>query len=222
MVIQHAPLQTVPSQTPTLSYKIALIGDSSVGKSTFIRRFSTGLFDKNYNPDLTVKITNIYLYISEGPISTGLPDPTVIQFQIYEIPDVEQYQELIQECDAYFIMFDLTNKNSFNNMDRYIDNIVNSNQSVDLINLQKTKPVVFCGNKCDNPYRKVKNDKIYNFAANNELQYYMISARTNYHFDKPFLYLVRKLKNNHDLQLVEANAILPPIINASIFIANAA
>jgi GTP-binding nuclear protein Ran len=214
---------STPTPTPSVTvYKIALIGDSSVGKSTFIHRFSTGLFDKNYNPDLTVKITDIDLYVSDGPVATSSSVYEMIRFQIYDIPNVEQYQELIQECDVYFIVFDLTNKNSFNNMGRYIDIIVDCNQSVDIINLQQTKPVVFCGNKCDIPNRKVKNDKIYNFAANNGLQYYMISARTNYHFDKPFLYLVRKLKNNHDLQLAEAPAILPPTINYSIVIADVA
>jgi GTP-binding nuclear protein Ran len=200
-------------------YKIALIGDSSVGKSTFIERFKTGLFSSQYNPNLTVKITDIDLYIFDESVAS---DATGIRFQIYEIPNAEQHEELIQECDAYFIMFDLTNKNSFNNISKYIDIIVNCNQSADIINLQQTKPVVFCGNKGDIPNRKVKNDKIYNFAANNGLQYYMISARTNYHFDKPFLYLVRKLKNNHNLQLGEAPAILPPTINYSIIIANVA
>ncbi len=41
-------------------------------------------------------------------------------------------------------------------------------------------------------------------------QYYDISAKSNYNFEKPFLWLARKLVGDPNLELVEAPALEPP------------
>jgi GTP-binding nuclear protein Ran len=48
------------------------------------------------------------------------------------------------------------------------------------------------GNKVDVKDRKVKPKDII-FHRRKNLQYYDISAKSNYNFEKPFLYLARKL-----------------------------
>ncbi len=42
------------------------------------------------------------------------------------------------------------------------------------------------------------------------MQYYDISAKSNYNFEKPFLWLARKLVGDPNLDLVEAPALEPP------------
>jgi GTP-binding nuclear protein Ran len=51
---------------------------------------------------------------------------------------------------------------------------------------------VLCGNKVDMKNRQVKA-KMVTFHRKKNLQYYEISAKSNYNFEKPFLYLARKL-----------------------------
>jgi GTP-binding nuclear protein Ran len=41
------------------------------------------------------------------------------------------------------------------------------------------------------------------------LQYYDISAKSNYNFEKPFLWLARKLIGNQNLEFVAAPALAP-------------
>ena len=41
-------------------------------------------------------------------------------------------------------------------------------------------------------------------------QYYDISAKSNYNFEKPFLWLARKITGEAGLQFVEAPALAPP------------
>ena len=53
-------------------------------------------------------------------------------------------------------------------------------------------PIVLCGNKVDVKNRQVKA-KMVTFHRKKNLQYYEISAKSNYNFEKPFLYLARKL-----------------------------
>lgn len=53
-------------------------------------------------------------------------------------------------------------------------------------------PVVLCGNKVDVKNRQVKA-KAVTYHRKKNLQYYEISAKSNYNFEKPFLYLARKI-----------------------------
>lgn len=59
-------------------------------------------------------------------------------------------------------------------------------------------PIVLCGNKVDVKERKVKAKTI-TFHRKKNLQYYDISAKSNYNFEKPFLWLARKLVGNQTL-----------------------
>lgn len=43
-------------------------------------------------------------------------------------------------------------------------------------------------------------------------QYYDISAKSNYNFEKPFLWLARKLIGDPNLEFVEMPALAPPEI----------
>ena len=53
-------------------------------------------------------------------------------------------------------------------------------------------PIVLTGNKVDIKDRKVKAKSIV-FHRKKNLQYYDISAKSNYNFEKPFLWLARFL-----------------------------
>ena len=57
--------------------------------------------------------------------------------------------------------------------------------------------------------RKVKPRHI-TFQRKKNIQYYDISAKVNYNFEKPFLYLTRKLAGNNEIEFAEAPALAPP------------
>lgn len=42
------------------------------------------------------------------------------------------------------------------------------------------------------------------------MQYFEISAKSNYNFERPFLWLARKLVGNSNLEFVAAPALAPP------------
>ncbi len=68
---------------------------------------------------------------------------------------------------------------------------------------------MLCGNKVEIKDRKVKAKQI-TFHRKKNLQYFEISAKANYNFEKPFAWLARKLSGDNNLQFVEAPAIRPP------------
>lgn len=68
----------------------------------------------------------------------------------------------------------------------------------DLVRVCENIPIVLTGNKVDVKERKVKAKTI-TFHRKKNLQYYDISAKSNYNFEKPFLWLARKLVGNPQL-----------------------
>merc|ERR1712238_608482 len=79
----------------------------------------------------------------------------------------------------------------------------------DLTRVCENIPIVLCGNKVEIKDRKAKAKQI-TFHRKKNLQYYDISAKSNYNFEKPFLWLARKLSGDNALHFVEAPALQPP------------
>ncbi len=101
------------------------------------------------------------------------------------------------------IMFDVTSRITYKNV---------PNWHRDLVRVCENIPIVLCGNKVDIMERKVKAKAI-TFHRKKNLQYYDISAKSNYNFEKPFLWLARKLVGNQNLEFAAAPALKPPEVS---------
>lgn len=97
-------------------------------------------------------------------------------------------------------MFDVTSRITYKSV---------PNWHRDLTRVCDNIPIVLCGNKVEVKDRKVKAKQI-TFYRKKNIQYYEISAKVNYNFEKPFLYLTRKVAGNNSIEFVEAPALAPP------------
>lgn len=68
---------------------------------------------------------------------------------------------------------------------------------------------MLCGNKVEVKDRKVKAKQI-TFHRKKNLQYFEISAKVNYNYEKPFIWITRKVAGDNDIHFVEAPALAPP------------
>jgi GTP-binding nuclear protein Ran len=116
-----------------------------------------------------------------------------IQFDVWDTAGQEKFGGL---RDGYYIngqcgiiMFDVTSRITYKNV---------PNWHRDLVRVCENIPIVLTGNKVDVKERKVKAKTI-TFHRKKNLQYYDISAKSNYNFEKPFLWLARKLVGNQTL-----------------------
>ncbi|KAJ8664128.1 GTP-binding nuclear protein spi1 [Lichtheimia ornata] len=179
-------------QTPT--FKLVLVGDGGTGKTTFVKRHLTGEFEKKYVATLGVEVHPLTFHTNFGPIV----------FNTWDTAGQEKFGGL---RDGYYIqgqcaiiMFDVTSRITYKNV---------PNWHRDLVRVCENIPIVLCGNKVDIKERKVKAKTI-TFHRKKNLQYYDISAKSNYNFEKPFLWLGRKLVGNPQLEFVAAPALAPP------------
>lgn len=97
-------------------------------------------------------------------------------------------------------MFDVTARLTYKNVPTWYRDLTRVCQNI---------PIVLCGNKVDVKDRQVKARNVV-FHRKKNLQYYEISAKSNYQFEKPFLYLARKLTGDPQLHFVESPALAPP------------
>jgi len=183
-----AQTQTTPE------FKLILVGDGGVGKTTFVKRHLTGEFEKKYVATLGVEVHPLLFHTNRGPIKFNVWD-TAGQEKFGGLRDVYYIQG---QCAI--IMFDVTSRITYKNV---------PNWHRDLTRVCENIPIVLTGNKVEIKDRKVKAKQI-TFHRKKNLQYYDISAKSNYNFEKPFLWLARKLSGVNSLQLVESPALQPP------------
>jgi len=175
------------------TFKLVLIGDGSTGKTTFVKRHLTGEFERKYVPTLGAEVHPLTFHTNMGPLCFNVWD-TAGQEKFGGLRDVYYIQG---QCAI--IMFDVTSRMTYKNV---------PNWHRDVVRVCTTSiPIVLCGNKVDIKDRKVKAKQI-TFHRKKNLQYYDISAKSNYNFEKPFLWLARKLAGP-TLEFVESPALAP-------------
>jgi len=128
----------------------------------------------------------------------------LIRFNVWDTAGQEKYGGLRDgyyiNGDCAIIMFDVTSRITYKNVQTWHRDITRVCDGV---------PIVMVGNKCEVKDRKVKTKQI-NFHRKKNMQYYEISAKTNYNFEKPFLHLARMLSGERDLVFTSAPALAPP------------
>merc|ERR1711977_723013 len=102
--------------------------------------------------------------------------------------------------------FDVTKRVTYKNVPKWHRDICRVCENI---------PIVLCGNKVDVKNRDIKPKNV-TFHRKKDLQYYGISAKSNYSFEKPFLYLARKLTGNEELRFTKQDALFPPEIEFSL------
>ena len=182
----------------TNTFKLCIIGDGGVGKSTWIKRFLTGEFEQQYIPTLGVEVYPLRFTTNNGGVC----------FNAWDTAGQEKFKGLgsgyYTQADACVVMFSLTSHISFKNVASWVNRFKQ---------VRPNAPIVLVGNKVDIKDRQVTRQEIHSFIKQNNLQYYDLSAKSNFNFEKPFVYLAREIMNAPNLNFVEFPAIQPPTIN---------
>lgn len=175
-------------------FKLILVGDGGIGKTTFVKRHLTGEFERKYVATLGVDVHPLTFSTTHGPII----------FDVWDTAGQEKFGGL---RDGYFIqgkcaiiMFDVTARITYQNV---------PNWHRDIMRVCENIPIVLCGNKVDLKDRAVKSRHIL-FHRKKNLKYYDISAKSNYNYARPFLWLAQQLSGESKLEFVETPALAPP------------
>ncbi|XP_034468533.1 ras-related protein Rab-8A isoform X1 [Hippoglossus hippoglossus] len=173
-------------------FKLLLIGDSGVGKTCVLFRFSEDAFNSTFISTIGIdfKIRTIEL------------DGKKIKLQIWDTAGQERFRTI---TTAYYrgamgimLVYDITNEKSFENIKNWIRNIEEHASS----DVEK----MVLGNKCDiNDKRQVSKDRGEQLALEFGIKFMETSAKANINVENAFLTLARDIKSKMDTKL-EGNA----------------
>lgn len=174
-------------------FKLLLIGDSGVGKTCVLFRFSEDAFNSTFISTIGIdfKIRTIEL------------DGKKIKLQIWDTAGQERFRTI---TTAYYrgamgimLVYDITNEKSFENIRNWIRNIEeHASQDVEKMVL---------GNKCDMTDRRmVSKERGEKLAIEHGIKFMETSAKGSINVEESFFNLARDIKAKMDKKLEATSA----------------
>ena len=162
-------------------FKILMLGDSEVGKSCFLMRYSDNVFVENY-------ITTIGLDYKLKTIK--LDSGKVIKVQLWDTAGQDKYRTIAKNyykgSHGILLLYDITKMSSFENISEWIQDI---RQEV------SPKSIIFLiGNKIDlADQRKITKEQGEELAEEFKIPFFEASAKSGENVDEVFKALYEKI-----------------------------
>jgi Ras-related protein Rab-11A len=177
-------------------YKFVITGDSGIGKTQLISRYSRDIYDVNSKSTIGVEFCSKLLTI----------DNLIIKLQLWDTAGQERYRAI---SGAYYrgavgvlICFDITNYKSFQNVEKWLKECKDHNSDAD---------IVLIGTKCDLEHiRCISYNEANSYAKSKNLEYYETSALNNTGINnmfKDFVFAVhnKKIQQNNEINAITKN-----------------
>lgn len=158
-------------------FKILMVGDTGVGKSCLLERFT----DDTYS-DESVSTIGVDFKIREV-----VCDGKRIKLQIWDTAGQERFRTITASyyrgAHGIIVAYDTTYEPSYNNVAYWLGEIGRC--------AAKNVATLLVGTKCDLEKRRaISHDKAAAYAANAQMQFIETSAKTSAHVEDAFLRLV--------------------------------
>ena len=173
-------------------FKIVLIGNPSVGKTSIFTKFITGQFTQNYKSTITVEFRTKYLKVDKN---------LFVKLNLWDTCGTEIFRAVTKQyykgAHAIILVFDLTDQNSFNDLkSKWLKDVKNY--------ADKDIQILIVGNKLDLiEERKVSESEPINFCREKGFKYIEASAKEGTNILKIFEELSFELAKNYEKQREE-------------------
>ena len=172
--------------------QLLIIGDTSVGKTSILTRYTNGTFKEEYlatvGLDYHTKIEDI--------------NNQTIQIKLWDTAGQERFksltQNLFRNAEGVLLVFDITKNETFYGLKDWISSIKKNIDSQSIF-----MPIIILGNKIDLEGREVSTEDAEKFAKENNYKYFETSAKTGEGVDnaiREMVTLVLNQNNSNDEQ----------------------
>ena len=167
------------------SFKILLLGDSSVGKTCFLKRYTDNTFQDAYLSTIgfDFKFKNI-----------TLDNGKTVKVQLWDTAGQERFRTIAKSyykgAHGIVLIYDVTNRKSYDNIRKWLIQI--KNEAASKIS------IVLVANKidCEDELREVKKEEGEVLAKNNNLKIFEASAKDNINVEESFKYIIEEINEN--------------------------
>ena len=162
-------------------YKILLLGDSTVGKTCFLLRYTDDTF-------LDLHMATIGLdYRLKTMI---LDDHKIVKVQLWDTAGQDKFRAITRNyykgARGIILIYDVTNTKSYENIKKWINEIKEE--------ISENVTIILIGNKIDNEAeRKISKEQGEKLANDFHVQFFETSAKTGEGINESVFYLVQKI-----------------------------
>lgn len=165
-------------------FRLLMLGDSGVGKTCMLRRFTESDFD-------TTHISTIGI---DFKMKTLEVDGTKVRVQIWDTAGQERYQTITKQyyrrAQGVIFVYDITDKLSFKHIAKWVSD-------VDEYTTQKMETILV-GNKCDDSLRReVSKNQGTKLAGSYGMEFFETSASKNINISESFERLTELVLQAH-------------------------
>lgn len=141
-----------------------LLGDSCSGKSCFYERYFSNSF--SICGSITIGMDKRIKWIKF--------DNYIYKLIVWDTAGAERFKSLsinyLNKSNAVLLFFDVTNENSFDNINSWINNIKDNSNDI---------MIYLIGNKIDLPERKISKERAEELANSFNIKYFEVSCKFN-------------------------------------------
>ena len=176
---------TEQSENKELLYKILLLGDSSVGKTCFLMRYTDNTYQEIHMS--TIGIDNKFKDVE-------LEDGKKVKIQIWDTAGQDRFRSITRNyykgANGIVLIFDVTNKKSYENVKNWVKQIKEE--------VSSRVTIILVANKIDDVNHRIvtkeEGEKIANECG---LMFFECSAKTGENIEHAFNELVIKTVENY-------------------------
>ena len=146
--------------------KILTLGDTMVGKSSIVLRFSEDKFNESKFPTIGIDFKTKYIKVRDASVKV----------LIWDTAGQEKFRNIAKQyykgANGVLLIYDVTSRKSFERIDDWLIELKENNKIDELY-------VVLVGNKIDlDERREVSKEEGEKYAADNNINYSEVSAKT--------------------------------------------
>ena len=165
--------------------RLITLGESAVGKSSFIIRYVHGNFSSNYMSTLGLDYRQRKIRLEDG---------REINLRLFDTAGQERYKSisvnLIKKANGILLIYDITNKNSFNSIGKWMESI----EEVSSINTK----VILVGNKIDlEGKRQVTKEEGERTAKEYNIPFFETSCKEGININEVFSRITKDILNKN-------------------------
>lgn len=168
---------------PEYKYKIVLVGDVAVGKTSLQARITDDIFNENYEATIGVdfKIKSINL------------NDRILKFQFWDTAGQERFRTFTNafyhNATVILILFDITNKESYKNCTRWVEDSKKRAPENAIYILVATK-IDISADEQQVDYENIDKD-----LKNEFKKYFTVSSKKNKNVKELFKYIIDEVQN---------------------------
>ena len=161
------------------TFKVVMMGDSGVGKTSIVLQLSEHVFRAMTKPTVGSGCVEKRITTPSGPV----------RLSIWDTAGEERYRSVTslysQGAEAFVLVFDITDEATFDSIPGWI-------QTFDQISSEGCL-VYVVGNKIDMEGRQVAETRAFEWCQQHEYRYYEVSAKTGERVELVFSDIAEKL-----------------------------